>query len=415
MKRIMIIAVMLVLASTIVFGSGRGDSGTTSSGKTEITVQLGNWWEQKSVGMKEEFERLHPQYTLRFELLPVAGYFDNAAVAILAGTAPDVLDIEVTNIPTFADRNLLRDITQSVGSRLRAADYVKSAWDSSFYKGRMYGFPTRTTGNVIYYNMNVFDEAGVPYPHEGWTWDDYLSIAQRLTVPGVRYGAGMAVDPSDRVYVFSSLSPILWAFGGDYFSEDGKKCLMNSQEAIRAITFYTELYTRHRVVPEGSVSFAATRDVAPLFAQGRVAMYPHGMGGIQQFGGTPNLRFGIAQTPGRVGRAGAWALTIPSSTPETHIQGAVDYILWYSRADVQARHSEIEPSNIAAWDMAPPWNTPLYQEFRTASNNGRALPTISAWGGAMTIMITELQNVLLQRKTPQQAANDMVRLIDPLL
>jgi ABC-type glycerol-3-phosphate transport system substrate-binding protein len=50
-----------------------------------------------------------------------------------------------------------------------------------------------------------------------------------------------------------------------------------------------------------------------------------------------------------------------------------------------------------------------------AANNGTTLPTVGAWGEASKIIITELQNVLLQKKTPQQGADDMVAQINPLL
>jgi ABC-type glycerol-3-phosphate transport system substrate-binding protein len=51
----------------------------------------------------------------------------------------------------------------------------------------------------------------------------------------------------------------------------------------------------------------------------------------------------------------------------------------------------------------------------TAANNGKNLPTVGSRGEIQKIIITELQQVLQQRKTPQQAADDMVAQINPLL
>ena len=413
MKKLTFFAVLLILASTMIFASG--SQAAASGGKTEITVQVGSWWSEKIAGMKVDFEREYPQYTVRFEALPINGYFDNAAVAILAGTAPDVLDIDVTQISSFAGRNLLKDITQLVGSRVRPQDYLQSAWTSSQYEGKLYGFPSRGSGGVLYYNMTMFDEAGVPYPGDNLTYDEFLAIAMRITVPGEKYGASIAADPSDPSNVFSTFCPVLWAYKGDFLSPDGKRCLMNTPEAIQAITFWSELLTRYRVVPEGSVNFTSTRDVVPLFEQNRVAMMIHGTGGIEAFGDNPNVRFGLTQVPGGISRAGGWTLAIPVSVPDSRVNAAVDYILWYSRADVQSKHSPIEPSSIAAWDLGPPWNIPMYKQLMISSNNGKLLPSVAGWGEASRIVITELQNVLLGRKTPQQAGNDMVTQINPYL
>ena len=412
MKKLSLFLVLLMLASTMVFASG---SRAQADGRTEISLQFGNWWEHKAPGLVEEFERTFPQYRLNVILLPIAGYFDNAAVAILGGTAPDILDIDVTQVSSFASRSLFRDITTLFQGRVNPADFITSAWESSHFNGRMYGFPNRGTGGVMYYNMNIFDRFNEPYPRDDWTPEEFLAIAQRLTIPGEVYGASIAADPSDPMNVFTTFSPFLWAFGADYLSPDNRTVTLNTPAAVRALTFWSELYTRHRVVPEGSVSFTSTRDIAPLFEQDRVAMMIHGLGGIQQFGNNPNVRFGMVQVPGGFSRAGGWTFAVPVSTPENKIPAVVDFLLWYAQPEIQSRHSEIEPSNIAAWAIAPPWNSEMYQAFVVAANNGKTLPAIGGWGEAQRIIITELQNILLGNKTPQQAGDDMVRLITPHL
>jgi len=415
MKKNVIFTVMFMIAITAIFAAGGRDARAAADGRTTITVQKGSWWAERAPGLIEEFERTFPQYALNIELLPIAGYFDNAAIAILAGTAPTVLDIDASQIPTFADRNLLRDLTQIVGNRVREEDFVPSSWNSSHFNGRMYGMPNRATAGVLYYNITMFEAAGVPLPAGAMSLAEYLDLAQRLTIPGQQYGAGISACPSDPLTVFTSFSPILWAKGGDFLSADGRVALLNTPEAVAAIAYWTDLYTRYNVVPEGSANFTTTRDVAPLFEQNRVAMVIHGHAGVEHFGRNPNIRFGATQVPGGFARTGAWSHTIPVSVPDHLVPAAVNFILWFSQPEVQSRHSPVEPSNIAAWDIAPPWNTPMLREFMTAANNGKSLPGIGAWGEASRIIITELQNVLLRRKTPQQAGDDMVRLINPLL
>ena len=47
------------------------------------------------------------------------------------------------------------------------------------YDGSVYGFPRDISVEVLYYNKDIFDEAGVAYPDDTWTWDDFLAAAER--------------------------------------------------------------------------------------------------------------------------------------------------------------------------------------------------------------------------------------------
>lgn len=387
---------------------------TAPKAPVELTLWLGSWWEPKAADIKKEFEKAFPQYKLKIDCLPINGYFDNAASAIMAGSPPDILDIDVTQVSSFAAKNLFTDITAEVGAKLKAADFMKCAWDASHYKGKMYGMPSRGSGTVFYYNKKMFDDAKVAYPKEGWTYDDMLDMAKKITVPGKQYGVGIAADISDPSNVMSSFSPVLWSNGGEYINADGTKCLMDQPNAIKGITFWTDLYTKHKVVPEGSISYTISRDVVPLLANNQVAMLPFGISGADIFNKTPGLQWAMTQNPSGLNRGGGWTLTVPVSAK--HKTEANDFLLWYAKPEVQAPLSVIEPSNINAWKLAAPWNTPDYQNVvLKAAMAGKLLPTVGKWSEASTIIIKELQKCLQGSQTPEQTGKNMTALIDPLL
>jgi multiple sugar transport system substrate-binding protein len=413
MKKAGILFVFCLLVLSLIFTGCSGKKAAGPTDKIELTLWLGSWNEPGAVALKQMFEAEFPQYSLKVDYLPINGYFDNAAVAILAGNPPDILDIDVTQTATFASQGMLLDLTDTVGSKLNAADFTKTSWEGSLYNGRLYGMPSRAFGGIYYYNKNMFDEAGVAYPTDNWTIYDLLDMAQKITVPGKKYGVGISVDASDPNNVFSSFGPFLWALGGDFLSPDGKQCILNRKEAVEAITFWTELYTKYKVVPEGSMNYTVSRDVVPLFDQDQVAMIPFNIQGAETFKKNPRLRWDLLPSPGGFGRAGGWTMTIPVSA--AHPKEAEDFLLFYSRPDVQAKVCVVEPSNKAAWDLTEPWSTEQYKKVLTAADNGRLLPTVSAWGEMSKIIITELQLILQQRKTPQQGADSMVAQINPLL
>ncbi len=379
----------------------------------ELSVWIGSWWDQKAPDIKKEFEKAYPQYKVKIDCLPINGYFDNAASAIMAGSPPDVLDLDVTQVSTFAAKNLLTDLTADVESKLKGDDFIKGAWQASHYNGKLYGMPSRASGATYYYNKKMFDDAKVPYPKEGWTYDDLLDAAKKITVPGQKYGVGIAADLSDPSNVMTSFSPVLWANGGDYLNSDNTKCTMDQPNAIKAITFWTELYTKYKVVPEGSLNYTISRDVVPLLANNQVAMLPFGVSGIDTFSKTPGLQWDIVIPPSGFNRGGGWTLTVPVSAK--HKKEANDYLLWFAKPEVQAPLCATEPSVISAWKLNAPWNTPMYQTVLKAAMTGKLLPSIGKWGEAQTIIIKELQKTLQGAQTPEQAGKNMTVQIDPLL
>ena len=63
--------------------------------------------------------------------------------------------------------------------------------------GGLYGLPVHTTTLLLYYNKDIFDKFGVPYPKDGMTWEQLADLSRRLTV----------TDHDGRQYIGFSTSP----------------------------------------------------------------------------------------------------------------------------------------------------------------------------------------------------------------
>jgi len=259
----------------------------------------------------------------------------------------------------------------------------------------------------------MFDDVGLAYPKEGWTYDDLLVMAKKITVAGQKYGVGIAADVSDPSNVMSSFAPVLWAFGGDFLNADNTKCTMDSANSVKAVKWWTELYTKEKVVPEGSIGYTISRDVVPLFANNKVAMLPFGISGIDVFKKDPNLQWDIVIPPSGLSRGGGWTLTVPITAKNK--KAANDYLLWFAKPEVQAKFCATEPSNVNAWALSEPWNTPMYATILKAAKLGKTLPSIGKWSEVQVLVIKELQKVLQGQITPELAGKELVTLIDPLL
>ena len=165
--------------------------GTTQAGQTEapnseapqdLTIWMGSWWEDQIPVIVETYKKENPNVNLTIEALPVDGYVDKAVTTILGGGGPDILAVDMSQMGTLIDKNLLSSWNESIGD-MDLSDFA-GIIDACKRGDMYYGLPYRTSASIMFYNKTMFDEAGVPYPEEGWTYEDMLEIARKLTIPG---------------------------------------------------------------------------------------------------------------------------------------------------------------------------------------------------------------------------------------
>ncbi|ULL18847.1 carbohydrate ABC transporter substrate-binding protein [Paenibacillus sp. H1-7] len=121
---------------------------------------------------------------------------------VLAGESPDIYYQGISALnEKLVKFNLQYDLTELIRknqfdlSRIDPAylDIIKNA--SAGYGAGLYGLPVNSFTPVLYYNKDIFDKFGIPYPKDGMTWDDAYALAQKLTrfEDGIQY-RGMTMN-----------------------------------------------------------------------------------------------------------------------------------------------------------------------------------------------------------------------------
>jgi multiple sugar transport system substrate-binding protein len=149
------------------------------------------------------------------------------------------------------------------------------------YEKGLYALPKDIGSLVIFYNKDLFDKAGVPYPDKTWTWDTLIENGRRLT----------KTDSSGRPSQFGFLAyrqierwaPFVYQNGGRIFDENGERCLLDKPEAIEAVQFFTDLFLKHHIMPTISQSQAMGGGQGQLFESGKVAMIVDGRWMVPQY------------------------------------------------------------------------------------------------------------------------------------
>lgn len=230
---------------------------------------------------------------------------------LAGGVPPDVMAIyDPQSLRLFSKNDVLLDLQPYVDKYKIPVDKLYPALEPYVYykdptnpraKKQLVGIPENCGPFVLFYNKKLFREAGLPYPKPGWTWDECLAAAKKLTknrivngrsVPDVK---GLYIDNSNWWF-------FIWMYGGRLFSPDGKTCTMDSPEVKKGIRFWADLRLKHHVMPTTSeaASMAPTGawgSDALLFRESKVAMVVNGRWMIIQYREQKDLEWDVVSVP----------------------------------------------------------------------------------------------------------------------
>lgn len=280
----------LALAVLLVGCGAAEDSGNV--------LRVSNWggagddgpFEQMVQAKNRQFGEEHGA-KVKIEGIP-GEYVPKMLLNFTAGAQPDVMVVDASSAAVFVNNGLLQDLRPFIENdpEFKLTDYYQNVL-ATYQRGEaIYAIPNDFTPMVMYYNKDLFDAAGVPYPKPGWNFDDFLRIAQQLT-RGKVYG-----------FSFSNWMPgwvmWLWNNGGEVLSPDGRAAgTFDSPENTETFTFLRDLATKHRVAPTLSETASLGVD---LFANGQAAMTVSGHWAIVGYKNAKNIKWeqlGVVELP----------------------------------------------------------------------------------------------------------------------
>jgi len=247
----------------------------------------------------KQFEAENPDIKVEIINYPWSTYFDKIQAMMAAEDALDVMFLHT--IPSWAAKGVLEDLTPYIEkSNFPVSAYNQELLSTFMYKGRIYGFPRDNDTTVLFYNKDLFDEAGVPYPDYSWDWQKFLDAARKLTKRDAR---GRVIQWG---VVLERNKWHLWIHmnGGRIVDnyDSPTKCTLNERAAVEAIQFIADLILNYKVAPS-IAELAQLGSSAELFTTGRVAMVLTNAAQINMFLTNKSLRFGVAPLPYKLTRS----------------------------------------------------------------------------------------------------------------
>ena len=345
-------------------------------GQTELTLWhtlgVGGTEEQKLTEAVEDFERAHPDTTVKITRIPYAQNLAQFINAAQAGTSPDVVRVSDSELGKMGDVRVNgAPILEDLGAHytpVQKQAYALSALAPMRVKNRLLALPASGGSLALVYNKRLFDEAGLAYPSENWTTDDFLSAAKTLSDGEVK---GITVPLKWSYW----LLPFLSGFGGPLF--DNETPLFASASHAEGLDFYLDLDRVYGVAAPSSSPEVMTT----TFQRERAAMVIDGVWNYQTYADA-GIDIGVALLP-RVSKTRqrmrplgsyfGWAM---SKTASNKIRAA-ELIEWLSSASVQKRlalEANVTPSAAALADDVDVQSSPVYG-FMRQSQYTETIPT----------------------------------------
>src|SRR5450759_118169 len=285
----------------------------------QITVRVHDWstadrrqyWDQ----VIQAFSNAYPCIKVETVTLP-----EDRTVRLNeleSGTAPDLVGFDSSDLPRVARLGYLLDLTSVMAKdHFNPADsFYDSVYQTGFVDGKPVGIAKDYSVSAFYVNTDLLKKAGLEIPKEGWTYDQYLHMAQKLTIDNAGNDSTSPEFNPKSITVWGTIlgqwvsdsgwwrgfQSFLYSWGAHTISPDGKITTgyINSDNAVAAWTWYRDLIHKYHVAPTVSYVSASGVSKDKLFSEGKIAISGSFWGPWFQdtFNQTPGLKWTAVPLP----------------------------------------------------------------------------------------------------------------------
>ena len=131
----------------------------------------------------DAYEEKNPDVKIKIIDTSADEYNNSLGISLSAAQPdPDVIWVkDMGSMLQMADKEQLLPIDDFIAGDSLDLSIYKGAAEQLMYNGKSYALPYRNDWYVLYYNKDLFDAAGVEYPSNDMTWDEYYELAAKMT------------------------------------------------------------------------------------------------------------------------------------------------------------------------------------------------------------------------------------------
>lgn len=417
----------LVLFSCLVLLIGCGKKSATKIQEdvvVNLKIGLPNGFDVTPKEILELFEEKNPDIKISIDDAPWGDYEKRVQLQMMSKDCPDIWFLESGTIMSYGALGVAENLTAFVEKKKKSGKYLMLE-DTKDGEGNVWGIPHALQPTALAYNKESFQEAGLVYPDDKWTFYDLINIAKKLTqkdVNGeiVQYGFAPAYSITVGYY------PWIKGLGGDVLDETKTKSFLNSSATKKAIERWAALAHEERVFPPYT-SHKAARGSRNMFGTGKAAMffiqYVEANMLNKEF---PNLKWNVAPIPKSVtGKrfipyvANSWVI-YKKAKPKA--KGAAKRWLDFWLSDevqfILAKKGDNIPSNKDAFakvekDLSAPANRNVFIDYLDEA--GANLDLNSTWNSWNPTVAAVMERIYGQRVGVNKGITEMHNEVEKIL
>lgn len=242
-------------AATEAGAGAAAGSGSASAPATEpVTLTFGHHWEAAFRPHQDEFDQkflaAHPNYKIEITYNTWADHNQIVPTWAAANTLPDIIYVHGRYARPWNHEGIMISTQDYIDQDTKFN--VKDIWQEALrlyaYNGKQYEIPYDHGPIIMGYNKDLFDKAGLKYPDEKWTTDDFLEAAKTLTVGDNQWGYGGYGN--DVVQLGNEFGiALVGPWGGEVLDDTETKILLDSPESLAGLQWWADLIHKHKVAP----------------------------------------------------------------------------------------------------------------------------------------------------------------------
>jgi multiple sugar transport system substrate-binding protein len=255
------------LVTSCVGSTATGEGGSGDSNQS-VTLRFSMWSNNEAhvamlEGFAREFRKTHPNVSVEFVPVISSDYLQKISTALAGGRPFDAGWLGEGDVSQFVAAGVLADLAPTL-SRTKGYelnDFIGKSMQSWRRGDKIYGVPFSTSPFLVYYNKDLFAQAGVATPEEltargEWTWENFRAIARTIREkagPSVYGFQGHDGALYDNVTSFwNTVVPAIRAYGGSIWDPSTGSCDLADQATVDAIDLFRQMVAVDKsMVPPG--------------------------------------------------------------------------------------------------------------------------------------------------------------------
>jgi multiple sugar transport system substrate-binding protein len=237
--------------------------------------------------MIEVFEEKNPDIKVDLQITGFQDYFIKLATTVGGGNAPDIFEMNMENYLSYMLRDACADLTGLVNTE----NYSAGTLEAVSSDGKLYAVPMSFSTCILIYNKALFDEAGIAYPNDEWTWADIQTAAEAIKALGDDIWG--VFQPITYNEFYKSVK----GNGGSLLNEDYTAFTANSPENIAVLEAMLKRVRGENHVQPTAEEMAGRGDW-DMFTEGKLGMIITGIWAFPTFTEKCDFDWDIVVEPG---------------------------------------------------------------------------------------------------------------------